>query len=66
MRLKEVGSIDYRGSNGTQGAINRVVTFSNLQGEWHRLDGPAYMSANKYNSWWVNGNKQRDNVEEIM
>ena len=33
--------------------------YSNSQGLWHRVHGPAVIRADGYTSWWLNGRPHR-------
>ena len=33
--------------------------YSNTQGLWHRVHGPAVIRADGYTSWWLNGRPHR-------
>ncbi len=33
--------------------------YSNSQGRWHRVHGPAVIRADGYKSWWLNGRLHR-------
>jgi len=37
-----------------------------LNGEYHRTDGPSFEKSNGYKSWWLNGKRHREDGPSIV